>query len=143
MAALVGGPSLFSVQQALKEPPLLGSFSIGQLPVLSCGEREPTMMVPPPVCDSAVVPCLHGHLAFLQRHFPPRISSLPSSQVVSPQLPAILAQNCSPILMLQLPATKHSGGLVSLFRVNRAMAQFVRVAHTPFRLSQISCFILL
>ena len=34
------------------------------------------VMAPPPTCDSAVSPCLHGCLAFLHRHFPPQ--SLPS-----------------------------------------------------------------
>ena len=83
VAALVGGPPLFSVQQALKEPPLLGSFSIGQLQVLTCGEREPTMMGPPPLCDSAVVPCLHGCPAFFKRHSPLWIFSLPPPLAIS------------------------------------------------------------
>ena len=99
-AALVGGPSLFSVQQALKEPPLLGSFSIGQLPVLSCGEREPTMMAPPPVCDSAAVPCLHGCLAFLKRHSPLWIFSLPPPLAISPQSATV-----HPEIALQCPCS--------------------------------------
>ena len=31
--------------------------------------REAIVMAPPPVCDSAVLPSLHGSLAFFQRHF--------------------------------------------------------------------------
>ena len=36
------------------------------------GEREAMMMAPPPMCDSAVLPCFHGCLAFLYGHFPPQ-----------------------------------------------------------------------
>ena len=65
-----------SAHQALKGPPSLGFFSIGQLLALVCGVREATVMAPPPVCDSAVLPCLHGCPAFLQRHS--LLRSLPS-----------------------------------------------------------------
>ena len=65
-----------SAHQALKGPPSLGFFSIGQLLALVCGVREATVMAPPPVCDSAVLPCLRGCPAFLQRHS--LLRSLPS-----------------------------------------------------------------
>ena len=49
------------------------------------------VMAPPPMCDSAVLPCFHGCLAFLHRHFPPQSSplysldsSLSSQQLSSP-----------------------------------------------------------
>ena len=30
-----------------------------------------SVMAPPTMCDSAVLPCFHGCLTFLHRHFPP------------------------------------------------------------------------
>ena len=81
-------------------------------------------MAPPPARDSAVLPCLHGSLAFLQRHFPlwsppshPRGLSPRSKQQTSPW-------DCSLIPILQLPA--------------RASARIVSVNLIPFRLSQMS-----
>ena len=57
---------------------LSGAFSIGLLLVPACGEREATVIPPPPACDSAVSPCLLGCLAFLQRHsLPPSPPSHP------------------------------------------------------------------
>ena len=55
------------------------------------GEREVIIVAPPPVCDSAVAPCSHGSPVFLCRYSLLRISSLPSSQSISPQPTAILA----------------------------------------------------
>ena len=57
----------------------------------ACGEREVTTVAPPTVCDSAVVPCFHGSLAFLCRHSLLWISSLPSPQSISPHPTAVLA----------------------------------------------------
>ena len=59
--------------------------------VPSCGEREATMVAPPPACDSAVVPCSHGSLVFLHRHSLLQISSLPVPQAIFPQPTAVLA----------------------------------------------------
>ena len=51
------------------------------------------VMVPPPACDSAVLPCFHGCLAFFHRHFPPQSPPSPSlreGRGVSPQSAAVL-----------------------------------------------------
>ena len=103
--------------------------------------RESAVRTPPHACDSAVFPCLYGCLAFLQVHS--LLRSPPSHPLrLSPQnKQQSLPWGCSPIPMLQLPAT-YSGGLVSLSMVCRAMAWIVRVVLTPLRLSQISCFTL-
>ena len=72
-----------SAHQALKGAPWVGSCSViqclkhlmGQPLLFSCRcrrvWREAMMMAPPPMRDSAVLPCFHGSLAFLHRHFPP------------------------------------------------------------------------
>ena len=49
---------------------------------IGCGEREAMMMALPLTCDS-VLPCFHGCLAFLHRHFPPRS---PPSHPLSPSV---------------------------------------------------------
>ena len=72
-----------SVHQAHRSP-YLGSSSVqsvrhlmGQSLLFSCqcwrvgGERL-WVMAPPPMHDSAVLPCFHGCPAFLHRHFPPQ-----------------------------------------------------------------------
>ena len=38
--------------------------------MMACGEREPKVIAPPTMHDSAVPSCFHGCLAFLHRHFP-------------------------------------------------------------------------
>lgn len=58
--------SFFLARQMLKGPPSLGSFIC---PVLMCVEREAIELAPPPVCNSAVSPCLHVCLAFFHKHF--------------------------------------------------------------------------
>ena len=79
-------------------------------------EREAMVMAPPPTCDSAVSPCLHGCPAFLHRHFPPQSPhshplnlSVHSQQQPSPRY-------CSTIPKLQLPATGPSGGCMAAAR---------------------------
>ena len=67
------------------------AFSIVHQQILAYGEREATVMAPPPACDSAVAPCFHGSLVFLRRHFLLQISSLPPPQFVSLQQTAVLA----------------------------------------------------
>ena len=54
-------PSLFSVFQGLKGPSSLGLSILA----LVCGETKATVMSPPTVRDSAVLPCLHGCIVFL------------------------------------------------------------------------------
>ena len=101
------------------------SLSIVQLPILVCGEREVMMMAPPPMCDSAVLPCFHGCLAFCHRHFPPQSppshpldQSLFSQQQSSPW-------DCSTMSKLQLPATAPSRVCASLSGVCMAVARTV------------------
>ena len=71
-------------------------------------EREAMVMAPPPTHDSAVLPCFHGCLTFLHRHFPPQSHpshplepSLRSQQQPSPW-------DCSTTPKLQLPSTAPS-----------------------------------
>ena len=99
-------------------------------------------MTPHPACDSAVVPCLHGFQALLQKHslWPYLLSCL--------LLPSLWSEkqsspwDCSPIPTLQLPAITRSSGLAFLSGVCRVTSQIVCVGLTLFRLSHISCFTL-
>ena len=84
------------------------SFSIVQLSMVPCGERDAMMMGPHHMHDSAVSPCFHGCLAFLHRHFPPQPSP---SHPLNPSLHSQqqpLPWDCSTIPKLQLPATAPS-----------------------------------
>ena len=74
----------------IKEPHSLTSFSIAQLLVLACGERETTGLALPPARNSTVAPCLYDQLAFLQRHSSLWISSLLSPWAISLQSTAVL-----------------------------------------------------
>ena len=79
-----------SAHQAFKGAPWVGSYSVGpyirhlmgQPSYCSAassgmwGEWEATVMAPRAMHDSAALPCFHGCLVFLHRHFPPQ--SLPS-----------------------------------------------------------------
>ena len=88
-------------------------------------------MAAPLTHDSAVLPCFHGCLAFLHRHFPPQ--SPPShpldSSLCSQQ--QLLPWDCSTIPELQLSATAPSGVCMAVARTNLILI--------PFRLPQISC----
>ena len=96
------------------------------------------VMDPPPTHDSAVLPCFHGCLAFLHRHFPPEspphIPSVPLSAVNSSPRSGIVPLSLNPSSQtLCLPGDQHScprygcGNYLILI---------------PFRLPQISCFTL-
>ena len=104
---------------------LMGSLSIVQLLMLAGGEIKAMVMAPPHMRDSALLPCFHGCLAFLHRHFPPR--SPPSH----PLNPSLCGQqqpspwDCSTISKLQLPATAPSRGPVSLSGVCMAATRTV------------------
>ena len=140
--SLKGAPCVgsYSVVQCVRC--LKASLSIVQLLMQACAEREAVVMAPPPTRDSAILPCFHGCLAFLQRYFPPQ--SPPSC----PLGPSLCSQqqpspwDCSTIPMLQLPATVPSRGPVSLSRVHMAPVRIICVIFIPFRLSHISCFTL-
>ena len=71
--------------QALKGAPWVGPYSVVQClrhlmgQTLYCSAanggvwgREAIMMAPPPLPDSAGLPCFHGCLAFLHKHFTPQ-----------------------------------------------------------------------
>ena len=79
--------------------------------------------------------------------FPPK--AFPAANFLTPvpltpllQSTAVFPQNCSPVSTLQLPATLHTSGHISLSRVCRTLAQIVCVVLTLFRLSQITCLTL-
>ena len=95
-----------------------------QLPMLAFGEGEAMVMAPPP-CDSAVLPCFHGCQTFLHRHFPPQ--SPPSH----PLCPSLYSQqqfspwDCSTVLKLQPPTVVPSRGPVTLSGVCMAVTRTV------------------
>ena len=98
------------------------------------------VIAPLPMHDLAVLPCFHGCLVFLHRHFPPRSppscplrTSLHSQQQPSPW-------DCSTIPKLQLPAAAPSRGPASLSRVFMTAAWTLKLI--PFRLPWIRCFAL-
>ena len=96
-------------------------------------------MVPPPADDSAVLPCFHGCLAFLHRHFQPQS---PPSHPLSPSLCSQQQPSpwdCSTIPKLHLPATVPPRGPVSLSGVMYGYGKDCLIL-IPFRLLQISCF---
>ena len=99
---MAGVPSCRSAHQALKGAPWVGPYSVAQclrrlmgqppclqLPMVACGEREATVMAPPPTRDSALSPCCRVCLAFLQA-FPTTTSSLTSPRSIFPQSIAAL-----------------------------------------------------
>ena len=98
--------------------------------MLACGEREALVMASPTTRASAVLPCFHGCLTFLHRHFPPHPPpshplnlSLCSQQQPSPW-------DYSTIPKLHIPVRGMYGcGKDCLILI-------------PFRLLQISCFTL-
>ena len=97
---------------------------------LACGEREATIVVPPPACDSAVVPCFHDRPVFLCRHSLLWISSLPSPQSVSPQPTAVLALGLFSNPTLQLPAPFHTCEHTSQSGAHMAVVQTICISHS-------------
>ena len=84
------------------------------------------VMALPTMRDSAVLPCFHGCLAFLHRHFPPQSppSPPPNSPLHSQQQP--LPWDCSTIPKLQLPPLPLSGDLHFCLGVCMAVARTVQ-----------------
>ena len=117
--SLNGGSYSSSACQALDGP------ASGSMPMLACGEREAMVVAPPTVCHSEVLPCFHGCLAFIHRHFLPQSppSCLLSPSLHSQQQP--LPWDCSTIPKLQLPAASPSRGPVSLSGIHVAAARTV------------------
>ena len=100
------------------------------------------VMAPAPTSDSEVLPCFHGCLAFLHRHFPRSPPSHPLNlSLHSQQQP--LPWDCSTIPKLQLPATAPSRGPGSLSGVCPGYGCLGYSKNCliliPFRLPQISC----
>ena len=95
-------------------------------------------MGPPPPSDSAILPCFHGCLAFLHRHFAqqsppshPLDSSLHSQQQRSPWDCSLTpAPSCCAFQRICVPV----GGMYGCGKDCLIL--------TPFRLPQISCFTL-
>ena len=97
------------------------------------------VMAPPGIHDSTVLPCLHGCLAFLHRHFPPHLL---------PHIPSIClsAVNSSPHLRTA-PQSLNSGS--QPLRLPGDLHLYPGMFHDtkdcliliPLRLPQISCFI--
>ena len=137
----IEGPSLAgallcrSARQAFKMSPWAGSYSAGQCVSCLMGQPlycsaanagmwgESSMVLDlPPTHDSAVLPCFHGCLAFLHRHFPPQ--SPPSHpldpSVHSQQQP--LPWDFSTITKLQLPAAAPSRAWGPVFLSRACMA---------------------
>ena len=90
-----------------------------------CREREAMVMAPAPTHDSAVLPCFHGCLAFLHRHFPPQS---PPTQPLNPsphshQHPS--PWDCSTTPKLHLPAAVPSREPVSLCGVCMSVSRTV------------------
>ena len=106
----------------IKEPHSLASFSIAQLLVLACGERETTGLALPPACNSTVAPCLYDQLAFLQRHSSLWISSLLSPWTISLQSTAVL--DLGLLSSLHAPAPSHL-----VFWWNSPFPGYVRLWH--------------
>ena len=111
--------------------------------MLVSGEREAMVMAPPLPCDSAVLPCFHGCLAFLHRHFPPQC---PPSHPLDPsfcsqQQPS--PWDYSPIPELQLPAAAPSREPASLSWVCMAVARTVWFSfHLCCFTLSLKCFLL-
>jgi len=98
------------------------------------------VMASPLTCDSAVLSCFHGCLAFLHKHFPPR------SPLSHPLGPSLHSQhqpspwNFSTIPKLQLPAAAPARGPVFLYRVSLLYGcNKDCLILIPFKLPQISC----
>ena len=125
-----------SVLQVVKGAPWVGLYPVVQCvrslmgqplycSAANAGVRgESMVMTPPPMRDSAVLPCFCGYLAFLHRHFAPQ--SPPSHplnlSLCSQQQPP--PWDCSTIPKLQLPAAVPSRSLVSLTGVGMAAVWF-------------------
>ena len=100
------------------------------------------VMVPPPMHGSAVLPCFHGCLAFLHRHFPlqsppshPLGPSLHSQQQSTPTHPGVAPQSLNPSSQpLCLPGDQRPCPGYAWLQQGLILI--------PFRLPQVSCFTL-
>ena len=120
-ASLTGVLLCKLAHQALKGAPWVGSYSVVQCirslmgQPLCCSAASAGMwrergygVAPPPTCDSAVSPCLHGCLAF-HHDLPPHIPSIRLSAVNNSPCPGIAPQSLSSISQpLPLPGDPHS-----------------------------------
>ena len=141
------------VQQAFKGPSWLGSLSIAQcvrhskghhLWGLSPSAASISMWGERGYSDGPT-PCTWLSSITLPPElpsFPPRTFFYLLPHIPSGCLPQSIAILVLGLLSSPYPATVHSGRPVSLSGVHRAAVQIVCVVLTPFRPSQISCFIL-
>ena len=100
------------------------------------------VMAPAPTSDSEVLPCFHGCLAFLYRHFP---SQSPPSHPLDPSLCSQqqpLPWDCSTIPTLQLPAAVPSCCAGDQCPCPGYAWLWQGLILIPFRLPKISCFTL-
>ena len=126
----------YSVIQCVRH--LMGCFSIVQLQMLVCGEREVMVMAPPPMHDSAVSPCFHGLPPLA---FPTKISSHTSPQSISLHSPAALTLGLLHIPLTPAPShcpfQKTSVPAWGMYGCGKDCLILI-----PFRLPHISCFTL-
>ena len=122
---------LYSVMSQALDGPVFLLFSCQCCQCWSVGrERKAMVMVPPAMCNLTVLPCVHGCLAFLHRHFP---AQSPSSHPPPTRYPHLSLQGqqrpspwyCSTISKLQLPAVTPSRVPASLSVVCTAAARTV------------------
>ena len=98
-------------------------------------------MALPSTCDSAVLPCFHGCLTFLHRHFPPQssLSHLLNPSLHSQQQPSLW--DCFTIPKLHIPAAILFQGTYISVRGMHGCGKNCLILF-PFRLPQVSCFTL-
>ena len=108
--------------------------------MLACEGREAMVMAPLPMHDSAVLPCFHGCLVFLHRHFPPQS---PPSHPLDPSLQSTAAFALGLLISPQTPAPSHCT-FQGIYIPVRGLYGCVKdcLILIPFRLPQISCFTL-
>ena len=133
--ALEGAPWVgpYSVIQCVRH--LMGCFSIVQLQMLVCGEREVMVMAPPPMHDSAVSPCFHGLPPLA---FPTKISSHTSPRSTSLQSIAALTQGLLHNPKTPAPTRCTFQGIYIPVQGMYGCGKDCLIL-IPFRLPQISC----
>ena len=106
----------------------MGSYS-----AVHCIRGEAMVMAPPRTRDSAILPCFHGSLASLHRHFPPQS---PPSHPLDPSLHSqqqSLPWDCSSFQPLRLPGDLHP--VRGMYGCGKDCLILI-----SFRPPQISCF---
>ena len=109
------------------------------MPMPVCWRKEAMGMALPPLPDSAVSPCFHGYLTFLDRHFPPQslLAHLLVPSLHSQQQPSLW--DCFTTPKLHIPAAYPFQGTCGPVRGMYGRGKDCLIL-IPFRLPQISCF---